>query len=119
RPEDVVNEPWIWVEGGDPRTREFWSLHEFRGDRSLRTGTRITSFDEAFGAVAAGLAITCQAGAAGRAVGPGFPDLRFVPLRGAPPAQVAVAWRTAHETSLARAFVATALELSHRSADPA
>jgi hypothetical protein len=37
-----------------------------------------------------------------------------VPLRGAPPAQVAVAWRTAHETDLARAFVRTALEVSER-----
>ncbi len=112
RPEDVVREPWIWVEGGDPRARAFWSLEEFRGGEPLRTGTRINSFEEAFGAVAAGLAITCQAESAVRAVGAGFPELRFVPLRGAPPAQVAVAWRTAHETSLARAFVRTALELA-------
>ena len=112
RPEDVVGEPWIWVEGGDPDAREFWSLHEFRGDQPLRTGTRVNSFEEAFGAVAAGLAITCQAESAVRAIGAGFPDLRFVPLQGAPPAQVAVAWRTAHETDLARAFVRTALEVS-------
>ena len=112
RPEDVVHEPWIWVEGGDPKARAFWSLADFRGDKPLRTGTRINSFEEAFGAVAAGLAITCQAESAVRAVGAGFPQLQFVPLRGAPPAQVAVAWRTAHETQLARAFVRTALEVS-------
>jgi DNA-binding transcriptional LysR family regulator len=117
RPEDVVDEPWIWVEGGDPQARAFWSLHEFRGDRPLRTGTRINSFEEAFGAVAAGLAITCQAESAVRAVGSGFPQLRFVLLRGAPPAQVAVAWRTAHESELARAFVRTALEVSQTAAD--
>jgi DNA-binding transcriptional LysR family regulator len=111
RPEDIVGEPWIWVEGADPLARAFWSLEDFRGDRPLRTGTRINSFEEAFGAVAAGLAITCQAESAVRAVGAGFPELRFVPLRGAPPAQVAVAWRTAHETELARAFVRTALEV--------
>jgi DNA-binding transcriptional LysR family regulator len=117
RPEDLVHEPWIWVEGADPVTRAFWSLADFRGDDPLRTGTRINSFEEAFGAVAAGLAITCQAESAVRAVGPGFPELRFVPLRGAPPAQVAVAWRTAHETELARAFVRTALEIGQRPAD--
>jgi DNA-binding transcriptional LysR family regulator len=117
RPEDVVGEPWIWVEGGDPRAREFWSLAEFRGDEPLRSGTRINSFEEAFGAVAAGLAITCQAESAIRALGPGFPELRFVPLRGAPPAQVAVAWRTAHQTGLARAFVQTALEVGQRATD--
>lgn len=119
RPEDVVNEPWIWVEGGDPKARAFWSLADFRGDEPLRTGTRINSFEEAFGAVAAGLAITCQAESAVRAVGAGFPDLRFVPLRGAPLAQVAVAWPTAHETDLARAFVRTALEVSQRLTTPA
>jgi len=117
-PEDVVGEPWIWVEGGDPKARAFWSLEEFRGGRPLQTGTRINSFDEAFGAVAAGLAITCQAESAVRAVGAGFPELRFVPLRGAPPAEVAVAWRTAQETGLARAFVRTALELAEP-AEPA
>src|SRR3954452_2858486 len=117
RPEDLVHEPWIWVEGGDPVARAFWSLAEFRGNSPLRTGTRINSFEEAFGAVAAGLAITCQAESAVRALGAGFPQLRFVPLHGAPPAQVAVAWRTAHETELARAFVRTALEVSQHPAD--
>ena len=117
RPEDLVDEPWIWVEGADPKARAFWSLADFRGDRPLRTGTRINSFEEAFGAVAAGLAITCQAESAVRAVGSGFPQLRFVPLRGAPPARVAVAWRTEHETDLARAFVSTALEVSQQHAD--
>jgi DNA-binding transcriptional LysR family regulator len=109
-PEDLVDEPWIWVEGADPLARAFWSLEEHRRG-PLKTGTRVNSFEEAFGAVAAGLAITCQAESAVRAVGAGFPELRFVPLRGAPPAQVAVAWRTAHETELARAFVRTALEV--------
>jgi DNA-binding transcriptional LysR family regulator len=114
RPEDVVREPWIWVEGTDPETRAFWSLEEFRDGKPLRAGTPVNSVEEAFGAVAAGVAITCQAESAVRAVGAGFPQLRFVPLRGAPPAQVAVAWRTAHETDLARAFVRTALEVSQR-----
>jgi DNA-binding transcriptional LysR family regulator len=117
RPEDLVNEPWIWVEGADPTARAFWSLADFRGEEPLRTGTRINSFEEAFGAVAAGLAITCQAESAVRAVGAGFPELRFVPLRGAPRAQVAVAWGTTHETELARAFVRTALEVSQQPTD--
>ena len=117
RPDDVVREPWIWVEGGDPKARAFWSLEEFRGGEPLRTGTRVNSFEEAFGAVAAGVAITCQAESAVRALGAGFPALRFVPLRGAPPAHVAVAWRTARETSLARAFVSIALEVAQPAAD--
>ena len=117
RPEDLVDEPWIWVEGADPKARAFWSLADFRGEKPLRGGTPINSFEEAFGAVAAGLAITCQAESAVRAVGSGFPQLRFVPLRGAPPARVAVAWCTARESDLARAFVQIALEVSRRPAD--
>ena len=117
RPEDIVREPWIWVEGADPKTRAFWSLADFRGDSPLQGGTRINSVEEAFGAVAAGLAITCQPESAVRAVGAGFPELRFVLLRGAPPAQVAVAWRSSHQTSLARALVQTALEVGQRAAD--
>jgi DNA-binding transcriptional LysR family regulator len=108
-PADVVDEPWIWVEGADPRTRAFWSLEEFRGGRPLRTGTRITSFEEAFGAVAAGVAITCQGESTVRAAGAGFPQLRFLALRGAPPAQIAIAWRTAADSELVRAMVRTAM----------
>jgi len=55
QPHDVVGEPWIYVEGADPKTRAFWSLEEFR-DEPLRTGTRVNSFEEAFAAVLAGLA---------------------------------------------------------------
>jgi DNA-binding transcriptional LysR family regulator len=114
RPEDIVGEPWIWVEGADPKTRAFWSLADYRGDAPLQGGTRINSIEEAFGAVAAGVAITCQPESAVRALGTAFPGLRFVPLRGAPPAQVAVAWRSTHETGLARALVQTALEVGQR-----
>jgi DNA-binding transcriptional LysR family regulator len=117
RPQDIVGEPWIWVEGADPKARAWWSLQEFREGEPLRAGTPINSMEEAFGAVAAGLAITCQAESAVRAVGAGFPRLAFVQLRGAPPAQVAVAWPTAHETELARAFVRIALELGQQSGD--
>jgi DNA-binding transcriptional LysR family regulator len=111
RPEDVVNEPWIWVEGADPRARAFWSLEEFRGGRPLRAGTRITSIEEAFGAVAAGVAITCQGESAVTAIGAGWPQLRFLPLKGAPPAQIAVAWRTTGDSELVQALIRTALAI--------
>src|SRR3954451_11363646 len=117
RPDDIVGQPWIWVQGADPKARAFWSLEEFRGGKPLRAGTPINSVEEAFGAVTAGVAITCQPESAVRAVGAGFPQLRFLPLRGVAPARVAVAWRTAHETEPARAFVRTALEVSQRPPD--
>jgi DNA-binding transcriptional LysR family regulator len=111
RPQDVVSEPWIYVEGADPKTRAFWSLEDFR-EEPLRTGTRVNSFEEAFAAVLAGLAITCQGESAIRTVGAAFPQLRPVPLEGVEPATVAVAWRSGEETELTRAFVTTALAVA-------
>ena len=111
QPQDVVGEPWIYVEGADPKTRAFWSLEEFR-DEPLRTGTRVNSFEEAFAAVLAGLAVTCQGESAIRTVGAAFPQLRPVLLEGVEPARVAVAWRKREATELTRAFVATALAVA-------
>lgn len=111
RPQDVVGEPWIFVEGADPKTRAYWSLEEFR-DEPLRSGTRVNSFEEAFAAVVAGLAVTCQGESAVRTVGAAFPQLRPVLLEGVEPARVAVAWRKREETDLTRAFVATALAVA-------
>ena len=105
------------MEGADPRARAFWSLEAFRGGKPLRAGTRITAVEEAFGAVAAGVAITCQGASAVTAVGAGFPQLRFLPLRGAPPAQIAVAWRTAADSEPVRAMVRTAMEAGQTAAD--
>ena len=111
RPQDVVGEPWIFVEGADPKTRAFWALEEFR-EEPLRTGARVNSFEEAFAAVIAGLAVTCQGESAITTVGAAFPQLRPVPLEGVEPARVAVAWRNGEETELTRAFVATALAVA-------
>jgi hypothetical protein len=44
--------------------------------------------EEAFAAVAAGLAITCQGESATRTVGAAFPQLRFVRLDVAPLARI-------------------------------
>jgi len=111
QPQDVVGEPWIFVEGADPKTRAFWSLEEFR-DEPLRSGTRVNSFEEAFATVLAGLAVTCQGESAIRTVGAAFPQLRPVPLEGVEPARVAVAWRKREETEFTRACVTTALAVA-------
>jgi hypothetical protein len=90
-----------------------WRDADTCGDKPLRTGTRITSIEEAFGTVAAGVAITCQGESAVKAVGAGFPQLRFLPLRGAPPAHIAVAWRTGEDSELVRTMVRIAIEVGH------
>jgi DNA-binding transcriptional LysR family regulator len=118
RPEDIVDEPWIWVDGTDPEAAAFWTLAEHRGGRLLRIGAHITSFDEYFSVVSAGLAIGVAPESAIRALGPSFPSLRFIPVEGLEPATVAVAWRSPGESEAIRAFVDLARTLAPGGSDP-
>jgi hypothetical protein len=67
----------------------------------------VNSFEEAFAAVLAGLAVTCQGESAIRTVGAAFPQLRPVPLEGVEPARVAVAWRNREEVFIVEAGAVT------------
>ena len=109
-PEELALEPQVHVEGSDPVQTAFWTLEEHRGGRPMRIGAHMTTFDDFFGVVGAGLAVgSCPASAA-TALGPSFPSVRFLPIRDVAPCTIAVAWRTAAETPAVRAFVAVALE---------
>jgi DNA-binding transcriptional LysR family regulator len=111
-PAALAREPQVYVEGADARQADFWTLAEYRGDEPMRIGARMTSFDEFFGVVAAGLAVgTCPASAA-EALRAAYPGVRFVPIEGLAPSTVAVAWPAERETPAVRAFVETALEVA-------
>jgi DNA-binding transcriptional LysR family regulator len=111
-PEAFALEPQVHVEGSDDVQAAFWTLAEHRGGRPMRVGAHMTTFDDFFGVVGAGLAVgSCPASAAA-ALGPSFPSVRFVPIRDIAPCTVAVAWRTTAETPAVRAFVAVALEVA-------
>lgn len=105
----LAREPQVFVEGADRIQADFWCLAEHRGDAPLVIGARMTSFDSFFEVVSAGLAVgSCPASAA-EALAPAFPGVRFLPIEGAAPCTLAVAWPTAAETRATRAFVGTAL----------
>jgi DNA-binding transcriptional LysR family regulator len=111
-PAALAREPQVYVDGADPLQADFWTLAEHRGGEPIRIGARITSFDEFFGVVSAGLAVgSCPASAAA-ALTDVFPGVRFLPIDGVAPCTVAVAWPSARETPGVRAFVRTALEAS-------
>jgi DNA-binding transcriptional LysR family regulator len=112
-PAALAREPQVYVEGADPAQADFWTLAAHRGDAEMRIGAHITSFDEFFGVVSAGLAVgACPAGAAEQ-LAPAYPGVRVRPIRGVEPTTVAVAWPTSQETAATRAFVRTALEHAH------
>jgi DNA-binding transcriptional LysR family regulator len=111
-PAALAREPQVYVEGADPLQADFWTLAEHRGDEPARIGARMTSFDEFFGVVSAGLAVGCCPASAADALGGVFPGVRFLPIDGVAPCTVAVAWPTARETPAVRAFVQTALQVA-------
>ncbi len=108
-PAALAREPQVFVEGADAVQADFWCLAEHRGDAPLVVGARMTSFDSFFDVVSAGLAVGACPASAAEALAPAFPGVRFLPIDGAAPCTVAVAWPTAGETAATRAFVGTAL----------
>lgn len=111
-PGALAREPQVWVEGADAVQSDFWTLAEHRDGAPARIGARMTSFDSFFEVVSAGLAVGVCPASAAEALGPVFPGVRFLPLTGAKPSTVAVAWLTAGETPAVRAFVQTALAVA-------
>ena len=62
-----------------------------------------------FEVVSAGLAVGACPASGAQALASSFPGVRFLEIAGVAPCTVAVAWATARETPLVRAFVQTAL----------
>lgn len=108
-PAALAREPQVFVEGADAVQTDFWCLAEHRGGAPLVVGARMTGFDSFFEVVSAGLAVGACPASAAEALSPAFPGVRFLPIEGAAPCTVAVAWPTAGETAATRAFVGTAL----------
>ncbi|MEU2249677.1 LysR family transcriptional regulator [Streptomyces sp. NPDC019224] len=84
--------------------------------RPVPRGPRVTTWQEALSVVASG-----QATAAVPAEAPDFyawPGLVFLPIRDAPPCRWALAWRTAAETPLIRAYADASADADRFRADP-
>lgn len=113
---DLLDEPFVHVEGTDPVWESFWTLAA-RRTSPKRIGAVITDYDNCFLAVGAGRAISLAPASVARALGPAHPGVRFVPVHDIEPSAVALAWRADRETALVRAFLSLARRL--RDAEPA
>lgn len=100
----LADEPFVWVEDMDPIARDFWTLASLRDGRRPRIGARISGFEELFTAVRAGRAVAACPRSITAALS--WSDLVARPVRGLPPAIVALCWRKDDTRSLIQAFVA-------------
>jgi DNA-binding transcriptional LysR family regulator len=96
----VISDP-----GPDAVWRAFWTADDVRG-RPPRRGVEVGSFDEELATVALGRAIAFTSAAAARLYP--RPDIAYVPLAGAAPCTVALAWNPERPPTVLRSLLAAA-----------
>jgi DNA-binding transcriptional LysR family regulator len=108
--EDLLDEPFGWIDDLDPVARDFWTLGDLREGRPPRIGARITGFDDLFAAVRAGQVVAASPASVVTALP--FADVVTRPVRGLAPAGFAVCRRADDANPVAGRFVDAAVELS-------
>jgi DNA-binding transcriptional LysR family regulator len=112
RMEQVVDEPWPWVDT-DPVALAFWTGADFRGGAAARRGPTIRSMEGMLEAVRAGLCVATvprsQAGVSA------MPGIAFRPVVDLTPATLALAWRSLDETPVVQALVEIARRVAAES----
>ena len=109
RMEQLVDEPWPWVDT-DPEVLAFWTCAEFRGGTAARRGPTIRSMEGLLEGVRAGLCVATVPRSQAEATA--SPGIAFRPVAELTPATLAIGWRTADETPVVQAFVAIARDSS-------
>jgi DNA-binding transcriptional LysR family regulator len=106
--EDLLGEPFCWVEGVDPVAGAFWTLDELRGGPP-RVGATVTGFEDMFAAVRSGAAIAAIPASIASTLP--FPDIAARDVGGLPGATVAICRRAGTDDPLVEAFAACAMEV--------
>ena len=108
--EDLLDEPFGWIDDLDPVARDFWTLGDRREGRAPRIGAHITGFDDLFAAVRAGRVVAASPASVVTALP--FTDLVTRPVRDLEPAGFAVCRRADDPSPIAERFVSAAVALS-------
>jgi DNA-binding transcriptional LysR family regulator len=101
-PSELMEETWAWAGSSDRVAESYWLLESHRYGRAARIGGRPGTYDELLGTVSAGKAIGLCPATVAQAIGPGFPDVRFVAVTGIDPSRLALAWLPSGETPAIR-----------------
>jgi DNA-binding transcriptional LysR family regulator len=111
RVEQLLHEPWPWADT-HPAAIAFWTCEDFRGGEAARRGPTVRSMEGLLDAVRAGLCVaTVPRSQAQVSAWPGIVFRRVVDLT---PATLAIAWRTADETTVVQALVEIARRVASR-----
>ncbi|MFC0007658.1 LysR family transcriptional regulator [Micromonospora siamensis] len=109
---DLRDEPFVALPGTAGPLRDFWLAVPQRAGREPVVGVEAVAADEALEAVAAGLGVVLLAEGNARLYP--RPDVAYRPVRGLPPAELALAWRADDHRPEVAEFVA-----AFPAADPA
>jgi DNA-binding transcriptional LysR family regulator len=109
RMEQLVDEPWPWVDT-DPVAVAFWTCADYRGGAAARRGPTIRSMEGMLEAVRAGLCVATVPRS--QAQVSALPGIAFRPVTDLTPATLALGWRTADATPGVRALVDIAREVA-------
>lgn len=110
---ELLDEPLLGAATSDPVWNAFWELDAYRDGRAAPVVSRSASLLEELHKVATGVGVVLTAACA-RWIP--FPGVRLVPVADAEPNEVAVGWRSDHETALVRSFIEIARKV--RDANP-
>jgi len=103
--DELASDPVITDPGPDAVWRAFWTADDVRG-RPPTHGVEVGSFDEELATVALGRAIAFTSAAAARLYP--RPDVAYVPLAGAAPCTVALAWNPERPPTVLGSLLAAA-----------
>jgi len=101
RIEQLLDEPWPWVET-HPAAMAFWTCEDKRGCPARR-GPTVRSMEGMLEAVRSGLCVATVPRSQGRVSR--WPGIAFRPVADLGPATLAIAWRRADETPVAQVLV--------------
>jgi DNA-binding transcriptional LysR family regulator len=102
RMEQLVDEPWPWVDA-DRRALDFWTCVDHRGGVAARRGPTISSMEGILEGVRAGLCVATIPRS--HAQVSAWPGIAFRPVADLTPAALALGWRIADETPVVQALV--------------
>ena len=109
RMEQLVDEPWPWVDT-DRRALDFWTCVDYRGGAAARRGPTISSMEGILEGVRAGLCVAAIPRSHARVSA--WPGIEFRPVADLAPAQLALGWRPADETPAVQALVEIARDVA-------
>jgi DNA-binding transcriptional LysR family regulator len=102
RMEQLVDEPWPWVDT-DPVALAFWTCADYRGGATAQRGPTIRSMEGMLEAVRAGLCVATVPRS--QAQVSALPGIAFREVADLTPATLALVWRAADETPVVQALV--------------